>query len=372
MPKRCGTCLDWKKLMEPITKITIGTRASKLAMIQTELVIERLRRCWPTLEIAIEQIHTRGDHVQDKPLSQIGGDGVFVTEIERALREERIDLAVHSLKDLPTAQPAGLHLTVIDSREDVRDVLVFQSTSMLPLPEHGGQSGAAAWQSSSLTPPLIAGNAPPGHPSHPLRVGTCSLRRTAQILALYPDAQILPLRGNVDTRLRKLDAGNYDCIVLAAAGLHRLNLHERLADRLLYLPVDVMMPAPGQGALALETRDEAAMRALIAPLSSPAEQATTSAERMFMRRLGAGCYLPVAAYGEITGNFLTLRGLVISRDGQQQVRVQQSMGWAPQTPVEQAERLGALLAEQALARGASEIIRSLNSVTPVEQEKQHV
>jgi hydroxymethylbilane synthase len=180
------------------------------------------------------------------------------------------------------------------------------------------------------------------------------------------------LRGNVDTRLRKLDAGDYDCIVLAAAGLHRLNLHERLADRLLYLPVDVMMPAPGQGALALETRDEPAMRALVAPLCNPAEQATTSAERMFMRRLGAGCYLPVAAYGEITGNVLTLRGLVISQDGQQQVRVQQSMGWTPETPVEQTERLGARLAEQALAQGASEIIQSLNRVTTAEQEKQHV
>ncbi len=310
--------------------------------------------------------------MQDKPISQIGGDGVFVTEIERALREGRIDLAVHSLKDLPTAQPAGLYLTAAASREDVRDVLVFQSPSMLPLPKHSSQPGAAAWQPSSLTPPLIAENAPAGYPSHPLRVGTCSLRRTAQILALYPDAQILPLRGNVDTRLRKLDAGDYDCIVLAAAGLHRLNLHERLAGRLLYLPVDVMMPAPGQGALALETRDEPAMRALIAPLCNPAEQATTSAERMFMRRLGAGCYLPVAAYGEIAGNVLTLRGLVISQDGQQQVRVQQSMGWTPKTPVEQAERLGALLAEQALAQGACEIIQSLNSATTAEQEKQHV
>lgn len=310
--------------------------------------------------------------MQDRPLSQIGGDGVFVMEIERALREGRIDLAVHSLKDLPTAQPEGLYLTAAGSREDVRDVFVFQSPSMLPLPEHGSQSGAAASRQFPLTPPLIARNAPAGYPNHPLRVGTCSLRRTAQVLALYPDAQILPLRGNVDTRLRKLDAGDYDCIVLAAAGLHRMNLQEQLADRLLYLPVDAMMPAPGQGALALEIRDEVEMRALIAPLSSPAEQATTGAERMFMCRLGAGCYLPVAAYGEITGNALTLRGLVISQNGQRQVRVQQSMAWTPQTPVEQAERLGTLLAEQALAQGADEIIQTLNAVTAPEQEKQHV
>lgn len=320
------------------------------------------------MEIAIEQIHTRGDHVQDKPLAQIGGDGVFVMEIERALREGRIDLAVHSLKDLPTAQPAGLYLTAADLREDVRDVLVFQRPSMLPLPEHGSQPGAV--QHSSLTPSLKAKKAPAGYPVSPLRVGTCSLRRTAQILALYPAAQILPLRGNVDTRLRKLDAGDYDCIVLAAAGLHRMNLQERLADRLLYLPVDAMMPAPGQGALALEIRDEAEMRALIAPLSNPTMQATTSAERAFMRRLGAGCYLPVAAYGEIMDNVLTLRGLVISQDGQRQVRVQQSIAWAAEMPVEQAERLGALLAEQALAQGANEIIQTLNGEP--EQEKQHV
>lgn len=355
------------------TKITIGTRASKLAMIQTELVIERLRQQWPTLEIAVEQIHTRGDHVQDRPLSQIGGDGVFVMEIERALREGRIDLAVHSLKDLPTTQPTGLYLTAVGTREDVRDVFVFQSPFMLPLSKHDSQQDLAAKQRSSLsTPPLRAGNGPAGYPSRPVRIGTCSLRRTAQALALYPDAEILPLRGNVDTRLRKLDAGNYDCIVLAAAGLHRMNLQDRLADRLLYLPVDVMMPAPGQGALALEVRDEPAMRAMIAPLSSPAEQATTSAERLFMRRLGAGCYLPIAAYSEIVENTLTLRGLVISLDGQRQVRVQQSMSWTPATPLEQAERLGVLLAEQALAQGAAEIIQALTGSHMPEQEKEHV
>ncbi len=375
MPKRCVTYSVWKKNMKRITKITIGTRASKLAMIQTELVIERLQQQWSTLEIGIEQIHTRGDHVQDRPLSQIGGDGVFVLEIERALREGRIDLAVHSLKDLPTTQPPGLYLTAVGSREDVRDALVFQSPCMLPLPEHGSQQGAALQQPSLSTPPLIAGNAgnnPAGFPSRPLRIGTCSLRRTAQALALYPTAQILPLRGNVDTRLRKLDAGDYDCIVLAAAGLHRMNLQQHLSDRMLYLPVDAMMPAPGQGALALEVRDEPAMRALLAPLSNPVEQATTSAERLFMRRLGAGCYLPVAAYGEIARDMLTLRGLVISLDGRQQVRVQQSMPWTPETPVEQAERLGVLLAEQALAQGADEIIRALAGPAVPQQEKQRV
>jgi hydroxymethylbilane synthase len=171
----------------------------------------------------------------------------------------------------------------------------------------------------------------------------------------------LSLRGNVDTRLRKLDAGEYDGILLAAAGLHRLGIQERLADRLYYLPVEMMMPAPGQGALALEIRDEPEMQALVAPLQNRATQAATSAERMFMRRLGAGCYLPVAAYGEIVEETLAVQGLVISLDGQRQVRVQESIRWSAETPIEHAEQLGVRLAEQALAQGADEIIGAMNA-----------
>lgn len=285
------------------------------------------------MEIVIEQIHTRGDAITHVPLTQIGSDGVFVKEIEHALLEGRIDLAVHSLKDLPTTQSEGLCVVVVGAREDVRDVLVV--------------NGKAT----------------------PLRIGTCSLRRTAQIRALFPEVEILPLRGNVDTRLRKLDAGDYDGIVLAAAGLHRLGVHERLADRLRYLPIEVMMPAPGQGALAVEVRDEAEMQMLIAPLRDAATEAATSAERMFMRRLGAGCYLPVAAHGEIRGESLTLKGLVISLDGQEQVRVSRSMPWTAEMDPEDAGRLGVQLAEEALARGAAEIINAL-SVTRI-QERQH-
>ncbi len=286
------------------------------------------------MEIVIEQIHTRGDAITHVPLTQIGSDGVFVKEIEHALLEGRIDLAVHSLKDLPTTQSEGLCVVVVGAREDVRDVLVV--------------NGKAT----------------------PLRIGTCSLRRTAQIRALFPEVEILPLRGNVDTRLRKLDAGDYDGIVLAAAGLHRLGMRERLAGRVSYLPIDVMMPAPGQGALAVEMRDEPEMQRLVAPLKNSAVQAATSAERMFMRCLGAGCYLPVAAYGEVTGEMLTLRVLVISLDGQQQVRVHGSMTWTPETRVECAEELGVELAEQALAEGAAEIINALNDRRV--RERQHV
>ena len=159
-------------------------------MIQTYQVIERLRQQWPDLEITIEQIHTRGDHITDVPLSQIGGDGIFVTEIERALHEKRIDVAVHSLKDLPTIQPVDLRLVILGPREDVRDVFVAH--------EQGLQ------------------------PGNNIRIGTCSLRRMAQVRSLYPDAHILSIRGNVDTRLRKLEAHQYDGILLAAAGLHRL------------------------------------------------------------------------------------------------------------------------------------------------------
>jgi hydroxymethylbilane synthase len=313
-------------------------------MVQTQLVIERLRQQWPNLEITIEQIHTTGDRLTDMSLSDIGGDGVFVTEIERALQERRIDVAVHSLKDLPTVQPDDLRLVVIGPREDVRDVLIWKSRF-----DHEDSDEAMA----ALMPPR----------GYRGRIGTCSLRRMAQLRGLYPGTQILPIRGNVDTRLRKLEANEYDGIVLAAAGLHRLqgpNSQELLADRVTYLPIEAMMPAPGQGALALEIRDEPEMRELLAPLNDAVTQATTTAERMFMRHLGAGCYLPVAAFGEIQGEELTLRGLVIGLDGQRQVRVQQSINWTAETAIEDAEQLGITLAVRALAEGAVEIIGKLN------------
>jgi hydroxymethylbilane synthase len=200
-----------------------------------------------------------------------------------------------------------------------------------------------------------------------MRIGTCSLRRTAQVRALSQNVEILPLRGNVDTRLRKLEAGDYDSIVLAAAGLRRLYtedaLKNRFGDHIYYLPTEMMMPAPGQGALALECREDSEILALLAPLQDLSLQAATTAERMFMRRLGAGCYLPVAAYGAVVNDVLTLRGLVISLDGQQRVRVEQSMVWTPTSTVEDAECLGEALAEQALTQGANEIIRGLTVAT---------
>jgi hydroxymethylbilane synthase len=312
-------------------------------MLQTQAIIARLNQQWPALDIQIEQIHTLGDRNTTLPLTAIGGDGVFVMEIERALLDGRIDLAVHSLKDLPTAQPTGLRTCIVGGREDARDVLVW------------GEQYALLRNSVAES----QGRRPALGP-RPGKVGTCSLRRTAQLRAWLPDIEIMSLRGNVDTRLRKLDAGEYDAIVLAAAGLHRLGAHERVAQRMTYLPFDVMLPAPGQGALALEMRDEESMRALVAPLRDSAIAAATSAERMFMRRLGAGCYLPIAAYGEIQNDRLALQGLVISLDGKEQVRVRSSIPWSAQTSVEYAEQLGAQLAEQALAQGAAAIIATVN------------
>jgi hydroxymethylbilane synthase len=319
-------------------------------MIQTQWIITQLHQQWPDLEISIERIHTTGDRVTNVPLAAIGGDGVFVTEIERALRERRVDLAVHSLKDLPTAQPVGLRLAIAGPREDVRDV--FVSTIPFALTE-----GKLAPADASV--PLMT----------PFRVGTCSLRRTAQIRALHPEAEILSLRGNVDTRLRKLEAGEYDGIILAGAGLHRMDVPQRLANRLTYFPIELMLPAPGQGALAIETRDEPELCDLLAPLIDRAVQAETIAERMFMRRLGAGCYLPVAAYSKIADSRLTLRGLVISLDGQHQVRVQHSIPWTTTSSVEAAEVLGISLAEQALAHGAAQIIAQLESTRAQERQR---
>lgn len=318
-------------------------------MIQTNWVVTRLHQLWPDLEIVIEQIHTTGDRITNVPLTQIGGDGVFVTEIEHALRERRVDLAVHSLKDLPTIQPEGLRLFIAGPREDVRDVLV--STAPMSISERG------LWP---VAKERLVGKA--------LRIGTSSLRRTAQIRTLCPEANVLSIRGNVDTRLRKLGAGDYDAIVLASAGLHRMNIGEGDSHKIHYFPVELMLPAPGQGALALEIRDESTLCALLAPLNDSAVAAATNAERMFMRELGAGCYLPVAAYGEISDGTLAMRGLVTSLDGQHRIYVSHSIPWNDGMSVEYAEALGITLAHKALAQGAAQIIQEIQQRKAMERQ----
>lgn len=266
-----------------LPKLILGTRGSQLARWQANWVAEQLRARVPHLEIVIETITTQGDRVLDTPLSQIGDKGLFTREIETALIEHRIDAAVHSLKDLPTDLPAGLTLAAICEREDVRDALV----SRLNVGLDGLPRGA--------------------------RVGTSSLRRAAQLRAHRPDLNIVNIRGNVDSRLRKSLTDEYDAIVLAVAGLVRLGFADRITE---FLSLDVMLPAPGQGALAIETRaNDANIHALVSLLDHTPTRTATNAERAFLRALGGGCQLPVAAYGQVDDNALRLRGLIADEDG---------------------------------------------------------
>jgi hydroxymethylbilane synthase len=252
--------------------IVIGSRGSQLALWQARHIASKLN-----VETRIEIIKTTGDRIQDVPLSQVGGKGLFTKEIEEALLDHRIDLAVHSLKDMPSELPEGLILSAIPEREDPRDALI----------------GA----------PLKEGT----------RVGTSSLRRSVQLMAMHRGVSIESLRGNVDTRLRKLDEGQYDTIVLAAAGLRRLGLADRIAE---YLSVDVMIPAVGQGALAIETRNDNGDAQQIAhTLEHEASRIAITAERAFLAVFGGGCQVPIGAHATIDGSEIHLRAFVSDPDG---------------------------------------------------------
>jgi hydroxymethylbilane synthase len=303
----------------PEQELIVGTRGSALALWQTYHVVERLRAGIPGLGVEIRTIQTQGDLVRDRALSQVGGKGLFVKEIESALSSGEIDLAVHSLKDMPTEQPQGLALGAILERADPRDALIVR----------GGKGNL--------------NGLPPG-----ARVGTSSLRRRAQLLAARPDLQVLDLRGNVDTRLRKLDEGQYDAIVLAFAGLVRLG-HGGAASQI--LPVDLMLPAVGQGALCVEVRaGDAATQGLVSALDHLPTRRAAEAERAFLRRLEGGCQVPIGAFGQVQGSQLALRGLVASLDGSRLVRD------GMRGPAEQADRLGTELAERLLAAGGEELL----------------
>jgi hydroxymethylbilane synthase len=303
-------------------KVVVGTRGSNLALWQTYHVAERLGAVRPDLEIEVRTIQTRGDLVRDRALSQVGGKGLFVKEIENALSSGEIDLAVHSLKDMPTEQPQGLALGAVLERADPHDALVLSSGSgdLSSLPRRA-------------------------------RVGTSSLRRRAQLLAARPDLQVLDLRGNVDTRLRKLRDGQYDAVVLAVAGLVRLGHADAIGQA---LPVDLMLPAVGQGALCVEVRgDDEATQRLISPMDHPPTRWATIAERAFLRRLEGGCQVPIGAFAEMDDGQLCLRGLVAALDGSRLVR-DEIRGLA-----EQAEILGTELAEKLLAAGGEEILEEV-------------
>jgi len=287
-------------------RVVIGTRASRLALWQTNWVAQQLRALHPHIEIVIRTITTKGDTHADTPLPKIGDKGLFTREIEAALVAGEIHCAVHSLKDLPTQSPISNLQSLITTREDARDVLISRLNLGLD------------------------------HLPRGARVGTSSLRRAAQLRAHRPDLRIVNLRGNVDTRLRKAETEEYDAIVVAAAGVLRLGFADRITE---FLPFEVMLPAPGQGALAVQARaDDAATLALIAPLDHAPTRAATTAERAFLRALGGGCQIPVAAYAETRDGTLHLRGLVASEDGTRVARGQ------VRGAVEQAEALGEELA----------------------------
>ncbi len=297
----------------------VGTRGSQLALRQANLVKESLAAAHPGLEVALVTIKTEGDIIQDRPLALFGGKGLFVKQIEEALLEGRVDLAVHSMKDVPTDIPQGLAFAAIPGREDPRDALIsLEKKELEQLP------------SAAL-------------------VGTSSIRRRAQLLHLRADLSVRELRGNLDTRLRKLKEGQFDAIILAAAGLNRMGW-QHISPR--FLAPERFIPAPGQGALGLEARtdDEWANR-LVASLNCPQTFREVTAERAFAKGLGGGCQVPVAAYAQEKSATLTLTGLVISLDGRRIVRDHIS------GPADQGERLGQALAENLLNQGGEEILK---------------
>jgi hydroxymethylbilane synthase len=300
--------------------LIIGSRGSQLALWQARWVAARLAELGH--ECRIQIIRTTGDKITDVPLAKVGTKGLFTKEIEEALAAGAIDLAVHSLKDLPTGLPAGLTLAAIPEREDPRDAMIGRRLAELA-------EGA--------------------------RVGTSSLRRAAQLLALRPDLVIEPLRGNLDTRLRKVAEGSYGAIVLAAAGLKRMGWSDRIAE---ILPVETMCPAAGQGALAIETRDDAGRplgpaQAACAALDHAPTRIAVMAERAVLAGLGGGCQVPIGAHAVVQDGRIRLRAVVVSPDGAILIRRQ------GEGPAAEAERLGAQLARELADAGGQEILEAV-------------
>jgi len=302
-------------------KLVIASRESRLALWQAEHVKARLEALYPELTVEILGMTTQGDQILDKTLSKIGGKGLFVKELETALADGRADLAVHSIKDVPMTLPDGFALAAISEREDPRDAFVSNRyTSLAELPV-----GAV--------------------------VGTSSLRREAQLRALYPQLTVKPLRGNVQTRLAKLDNGDYDAIILAAAGLKRLELAERIRAEL--DPAE-SLPAAGQGALGIEIRaDRADVAELLAPLNHPDTAACVTAERALARELGGSCQVPLAAYATLADRALTLRALVAHPDGSVVLRAEAI------APMDYADALGRVVAKKLIDQGALPLIAAV-------------
>ena len=301
--------------------LRIGTRGSKLALVQSEWVKKEMQSRYPELRVELVKIRTKGDKIIDAPLSKVGGKGLFVKEIEEALLKREVDLAVHSLKDVPAELHKGLQLSVYPKREDPRDALVsslFRKVGDLP-------QGAS--------------------------VGTSSLRRSAQLLHMRPDLRIVPLRGNVDTRLRKLDSGELQAIVLAAAGLQRLGLSDRITA---LLSPDSVLPAIGQGVLGLEVREnDQKVQNLISFLNDLETELAARAERAFLKELEGGCQVPLAGYARVEKGRLVLDGMVAELDGS--VILKRKLSGEKDKP----EDLGLALARNLIAAGADRILEKI-------------
>ncbi len=306
----------------PIDHLRIATRRSPLAVWQAEHVAERLRERHPCVTVELVRMSTRGDEITDRPLMQVGGKALFVKALEEGMLEGRADIAVHSMKDVPAEVPEAFELPVIMSREDPCDAFVsdqFADVAQLP-------DGA--------------------------RVGTASLRRECQLRARRPDLVVESLRGNVQTRLAKLASGEFDAIILAASGLRRLGMADRITR---VMPPEDSLPAVGQGALGIECRagdDE--VKALLADLNDPDTHARVAAERAVNGRLDGSCHVPLAAYAELEGADIWLRALVASRDGKRVLRAE------ARGPREQGVALGQSVAETLLAQGAAEILAEVH------------
>jgi hydroxymethylbilane synthase len=303
--------------------IVIATRESALALWQAQNIQARLRKLYPQSAVTLLAMTTQGDRVLDRPLAQVGGKGLFVKELEQALTDGRADLAVHSMKDVPMMLEPGFTIAAVTEREDPRDAFVSRNYSSL-----------------AQLPPRA-------------RVGTSSLRRESQIRAGYPRLVVEPLRGNVPTRIKKLDDGQYAAIMLAVAGLKRLELADRITA---ILEPEQSLPAPGQGALGLECRsDRSDIIAMLRALNDDATAACVHAERAFSRALSGSCQVPLGAYAQVQGTMVRLRGFVGSQDGSRMVSGELSAAR------DDAEKLGAELAATLRSRGAGEILAALES-----------
>jgi hydroxymethylbilane synthase len=315
--------------------LRIGTRASQLALWQANWVQAELEKRYPDLEVTQTRIKTQGDKILDVPLAMVGGKGLFVKEIEEAMLRGEIDVAVHSMKDVPTIFPKGLSLRCITEREDPRDIIILKPgfTSFMDLPQ-----GA--------------------------RIGTSSLRRKAQLLHLRPDFQMIDIRGNVETRIRKLTEDDLDGVVLAAAGMNRLGFAGQISE---YLSIDVSLPAIGQGALGLESRtDDTEINTLIDFFNHPATAWAVKGERAVLRRLEGGCQVPIGAYGLVEGDQLTLTGLVSSIDGRQYLKKTLICAAVD------AEKTGISLADDLLIKGAGKILNEVYQHETFNQNREEV